>query len=92
MLKRHYAPNLPIRLNATKFSRLEHVLGFGPNAPANAYNLSPSANLIEAASNLFSRLHELDQLGTNSIAVMPIPEIGLGVAINDRLRRAAVSE
>jgi L-threonylcarbamoyladenylate synthase len=92
MLERHYAPNAPIRLNATEFSSYESILGFGPTTPSNAYNLSPSSNLTEAASNLFSLLHELDKHDAKPIAVMPIPEVGLGVAINDRLRRAAMRE
>jgi L-threonylcarbamoyladenylate synthase len=63
------------------------MLGFGAvDAPV---NLSPSANLIEAAANLFDALHRLNALGADKIAVSPIPDHGLGRAINDRLRRAA---
>tara|TARA_B100000315_G_scaffold260627_1_gene323520 strand:+ start:2982 stop:3926 length:945 start_codon:yes stop_codon:yes gene_type:complete len=92
MLSRHYAPEAPIRTNAEDFDAGENVLGFGPNAPAVALNLSASGDLVEAAANLFAMLHELDQPDAAPIAVMPIPEEGLGRAINDRLRRAARRE
>ena len=92
MLKRHYAPDVPIRLNATTFSETENVIGFGPNAPNALFNLSSTSNLVEAAANLFGLMHKLNRPNANPIAVMPIPEIGIGVAINDRLRRAATSE
>jgi len=92
MLARHYAPDVAIRLNATQFDSEESVLGFGPTAPKGALNLSVSEDLIEAAANLFSMLHQLNQPETKSIAVMPLPGEGLGVAINDRLRRAATRE
>jgi L-threonylcarbamoyladenylate synthase len=58
----------------------------------NALNLSPGANLVEAAANLFSMLRTLDASDASAIAVMPIPAQGLGEAINDRLARAAVRE
>ena len=92
MLSRHYAPDTPIRLNATKFSKTETVLGFGPGAPTSAFNLSSTGNLIEAAANLFNFMHKLNKPGASPIAVMPIPEVGLGQAINDRLRRSAATE
>ena len=92
MLSRHYAPEVPIRLNADDFEANESVLGFGPNAPEDALNLSASGDLVEAAANLFAMLHELDQPGAGTIAIMAIPEEGLGLAINDRLRRAAWRE
>jgi L-threonylcarbamoyladenylate synthase len=92
MLNRHYAPDTPIRLNATKFSKTESVLGFGPSAPTSAFNLSPTGNLIEGAANLFNFMHKLNKPGAQPIAVMPIPEVGLGIAINDRLRRSAANE
>jgi len=92
MLSRHYAPDTPIRLNATKFSKTETVLGFGPGAPTSAFNLSSTGNLIEAAANLFNFMHKLNKPGASPIAVMPIPEVGLGRAINDRLRRSAATE
>ena len=92
MLSRHYAPDTRIRLNATKFSKTESVLGFGPGAPTSAFNLSATGDLIEAAANLFNLMHKLNKPGAQPIAVMPIPEVGLGLAINDRLRRSAASE
>ena len=70
----------------------EALLAFGSDVPATAgpmMNLSATGDLIEAAANLFTALRALDQTGTDRIAVMPIPEHGLGEAINDRLRRAA---
>ncbi len=92
MLSSHYAPDAPMRLNAEEFGKNECVLGFGSTAPKDALNLSDSGDLVEAAANLFAMLHQLDQPGAASIAVMPIPEEGLGLAINDRLRRAAQRE
>lgn len=91
-LRSHYAPRTPIRLNAWTIADDEALLAFGPQVPANAKfvrNLSPSGDIREAAANLFAMLHELDAANSICIAVMPIPEAGLGEAINDRLRRAA---
>lgn len=86
-MQSHYAPNGAVRLNAAEASADETMLGFGAtNAPL---NLSPSGDLREAAANLFNYLHQLDAMGAAKIAVAPIPETGLGLAINDRLRRAA---
>lgn len=89
MLERHYAPMIPIRLNAKEPQPGEALLAFGPQASARHPNLSPSGNLKEAAANLFAMLHMLDKPGFTGIAVMTIPERGLGFAINDRLKRAA---
>jgi L-threonylcarbamoyladenylate synthase len=89
MLERHYAPNARLRLNARAAEAGEVLLGFGPDAPPDAANLSPSGDLEEAAANLFALLHRLDASDARLIAVMSIPERGLGRAINDRLRRAA---
>ena len=94
-LKSHYAPGRPVRLNATSVGPEEGLLAFGPNPPAGAMltsNLSPSGDLGEAAANLFAQLRALDRPGIGRIAVMPIPESGLGLAINDRLRRAAADD
>lgn len=91
-LESHYAPRLPLRMNATEMSADEALLAFGPEVPAGAkqtLNLSPSGDLVEAAANLFRHLHALDGSGARAIAVMPVPARGLGRAINDRLRRAA---
>ncbi|SKA20062.1 L-threonylcarbamoyladenylate synthase [Enhydrobacter aerosaccus] len=94
-LESHYAPSRPVRLNATSVSLEEGLLAFGPNPPAGAalsYNLSPTGDLAEAAANLFAQMRALDRPGIGRIAVMPIPESGLGLAINDRLRRAAADD
>ena len=85
-LASHYAPGAPVRLEAMAAQDGEVLLGFG--AVDGDLNLSPNGDLIEAAANLFEYLHRLDALA-RPIAVAPIPETGLGRAINDRLRRAA---
>jgi L-threonylcarbamoyladenylate synthase len=89
-LSRHYAPNAPLRLNADAPRVGEAYLAFGA-APAGdaVFNLSPTGDLREAAARLFSALRAADALTPDAIAVAPIPEGGLGEAINDRLRRAA---
>ncbi|WP_278923274.1 MULTISPECIES: L-threonylcarbamoyladenylate synthase [Pseudophaeobacter] len=86
----HYAPQERVRLNASAPRAGECYLGFGRYSGARAHDLSlsPTGDLVEAAANLFGHLHQLDTLG-QPIAVAPIPETGLGAAINDRLRRAA---
>ncbi|MCP5367902.1 MAG: threonylcarbamoyl-AMP synthase [Hyphomicrobiales bacterium] len=89
MLSRHYAPSIPLRLDVTEREKGEALLGFGPAAPKRALNLSRKGDLQEAAANLFAMMRALDVPGIRGIAVMPIPEVGLGRAINDRLRRAA---
>ena len=89
MLASHYAPARPLRLNAEQARPGEALLGFGPNAPTGCLNLSPGEDLAEAAANLFAMLRRLDGPPQTAIAVMPIPGNGLGLAINDRLRRAA---
>lgn len=83
----HYAPNARLRLNASGAEAGEALIGFG-DAPGAAINLSPAGDLTEAAARLFSALHEMDARA-KAIAVSPIPDHGLGAAINDRLRRAA---
>ena len=91
-LARHYAPQTPLRLNATHVEPGEALIAFGPDGPEGAIeilNLSAVGNLREAAANLFAVLHQIDNLDVRSIAVMPIPNEGLGEAINDRLKRAA---
>ncbi|WP_373084535.1 L-threonylcarbamoyladenylate synthase [Sneathiella sp.] len=90
MQQSHYAPHCPVRLNATDKRPHEAFLGFGRDQDHLAdINLSINGSLIEATSHLFSALHLLDEMRVAAIAVGPIPETGLGVAINDRLRRAA---
>ena len=102
-LLKHYAPKTPLRLKAVDVKPGEGLLGFGSlrfmgvagggaarDLPSNMrLNLSETGDLTEAAANLFSMLHQLDARGFSGIAVMDIPETGLGLAINDRLRRAA---
>jgi L-threonylcarbamoyladenylate synthase len=86
-LASHYAPSKPLRLEATSAAPDEWLIGFG--AVDGDDNLSPSGNLVEAAARLFDALHRADGQDRASIAVAPIPDEGIGLAINDRLRRAA---
>jgi L-threonylcarbamoyladenylate synthase len=91
-LPSHYAPSRPVRLNARDARPGEALLAFGPEAPsgfAEVLWLSRNGDLVEAAANLFALLRRLDRSEFTAVAVMPIPEHGLGLAINDRLRRAA---
>jgi L-threonylcarbamoyladenylate synthase len=92
MLASHYAPKASLRLEAETAREDEALLAFGPE-PAGprvmTLNLSPRGDLAEAAANLFSHLRKLDAGGARVIAVMPVPREGLGLAINDRLARAA---
>jgi len=94
MLASHYAPSAQLRLDATEVGRGEALLAFGPKLPNHAkravalINLSPKGDLTEAAAHLFAALRELDGKA-DRIAVAPIPDQGLGEAVNDRLRRAA---
>lgn len=98
LLLRHYAPRLPLRIEVRdpQLGDDEAFLGFGPNpfaskGGAQRLNLSPSGDLDEAARNLFAMLRQLEDSGAVRIAVAPVPNIGLGRAINDRLRRAAAA-
>jgi L-threonylcarbamoyladenylate synthase len=86
-LASHYAPSAGVRLNATEWREGEARLGFGDVECD--LNLSRSEDLVEAAAHLFDYLHQLDANGATTIAVSPIPHHGLGIAINDRLSRAA---
>ena len=91
-LARHYAPDTKLRLGATSVGPDEALLAFGEDVPKGAHltiNLSERGDLHEAAATLFGALRELDEAGASAIAVMAIPDRGLGEAINDRLRRAA---
>jgi L-threonylcarbamoyladenylate synthase len=91
-LASHYATTAHLRLNATDVRTGEALLACGPHPPPASgpvFNLSPTGDLVEAAANLFAALRALDATGAAVIAVMPIPETGLGESINDRLRRAA---
>lgn len=95
MLASHYAPRAAVRLGAVAVAPGEALLAFGPVLPDGAaaarqvLNLSVRGDTVEAAANLFGHLRLLDGAGVASIAVMPVPEDGLGEAINDRLRHAA---
>ncbi len=96
-LLKHYAPSTPVRLKAFDLHEGEALLAFGStkfmpvsNVPdTHILNLSETGDLCEAASNLFSYLRRLDQVDASSIAVMDVPNIGVGIAINDRLQRAS---
>ncbi|MDF1793843.1 MAG: L-threonylcarbamoyladenylate synthase [Thalassobaculaceae bacterium] len=88
MLASHYAPAAPVRLAATTIRTGEVGLDFAGQI-GGEIDLSPSGDLVEAAARLFSGLRALDRPGGATIAVAPVPEVGLGAAINDRLRRAA---
>jgi L-threonylcarbamoyladenylate synthase len=95
MMTSHYAPGAAVRLNAVETFAGEALLAFGPQRARGAEqalairNLSERGDLREAAANLFFHLKELDRLGAAMIAVEPVPDTGLGEAINDRLARAA---
>jgi L-threonylcarbamoyladenylate synthase len=95
LLASHYAPKLPVRLDASDVQRDEALLAFGPALPGAGavFGLSDTGDLTEAAARLFAGLRQLDQsamsLGLVRIAAMPVPRQGLGLAINNRLRRAA---
>ena len=96
MMTSHYAPDAKVRLNVTSPTEEDAFLAFGPranNANEQTLNLSPTGDLVEAAANLFDYFRRLDRIcaekNLSTIAVAPIPQTGLGIAINDRLRRAA---
>lgn len=86
-LASHYAPGKPVRLNAAAARDGEFLIGFGP--VAGDCSLSPSGDLTEAAARLYACLHKAAAAPQPRIAVAPVPETGVGAAINDRLRRAA---
>lgn len=86
-LATHYAPRKPLRLNAVSADDDEWLIGFG--AVTGDDMLSPSGDVVEAAARLFDALHRADASDRSRIAVAPVPERGIGIAINDRLRRAA---
>ena len=95
LLVSHYAPSLPVRLNATAVAPDDALLAFGPPLPGAGvtFQLSATGDTTEAAANLFAGLRWLDaegtRLGLTRIAAMPVPDAGLGAAIQDRLQRAA---
>lgn len=85
----HYAPDAPVRIEAVETHEGEILLGFGPGVGDPRWSLSVSGDVKEAATNLFRLLREADRTQPLGIAISPIPQNGLGEAINDRLRRAA---
>ncbi len=95
-LLRHYAPLHPVRINVTEVYPQEALLAFGPTgskgAPYVTLNISPTGSLEEAAHNFYAMLHALDEIkDISSIAIQPIPQAGLGIALNDRLQRIQTS-
>ncbi len=93
MLKKHYSPNLPLRINATAPQDGEAFIAFGNTNNKYDANLSAIGDLYEAAKNLFSTLSKLDNPNKyNGIAIMPIPNFGIGIGINDRIKRAAYKQ
>ena len=90
-LARHYAPSAPLRLDIQTPRPGHAFLAFGPDGPEGplVWNLSLGGDVTEAAANLFALLRQADRAGPAGIDVAPIPDAGLGEAINDRLRRAA---
>ena len=90
--KKHYSPNLPIRININKVKKDEVLLNFGKNKLTSQIynlNLSKKGNLIEASKNFFHYLNLLDKIKCKGIAVARVPSKGLGITINDRLKRAS---
>lgn len=89
----HYAPSAAVRLGVTMPDADEVWIGFGPDCSNAALNLSPSGDTTEAAARLFGALRAADRIarerGATTMAIAPVPDTGLGLAINDRLRRAA---
>lgn len=90
MMKKHYSPGCTVILNCEAIKTDDVLLGFGPSTPDCAtLNLSPTGNLTEAATNLFDALYKLEAMKPKRILISPIPMTGLGIAINDRISRAA---
>ncbi len=89
MMASHYAPRAKVILNCTQALPNSAMLGFGKCDDSTALNLSPNENLREAASNLYGFIRQLDETNIEHICVAPVPMTGLGIAINDRLSRAA---
>ena len=90
-LRSHYAPSIPLFLNQSSAAPGHGLLAFGPKVPDAPwiYNLSSKGDVVEAASRLFEGLHVLSASGAQAISAMPVPNTGIGAAINDRLRRGA---
>ena len=93
--KRHYSPNLPIRINIKSVKKEEGLLNFGKNKLKSSiceFNLSIKSDLNEAANNFYHFLNLLDKSNCKKIAVAPIPNNGIGKTINDRLKRAIADD
>jgi len=93
--KKHYSPNLPIRINIKKVKNYEVLLNFGKNKLSStifSLNLSESGNLVEASKNFFHYLNILDKCKCKGIAIATIPLKGLGKTINDRIKRASINK
>lgn len=91
-LSSHYAPSVPVRLNVLPYQvkANEAYLGFGPNRLKDHENLSPTGDVNEAGRHLYAALRATDKPGISGIAIAPIPEGGMGQALANRLKRAAV--
>jgi L-threonylcarbamoyladenylate synthase len=91
MLKRHYSPGIPIFLNKENVNNTNALITFGKKFKnkKNCFNLSKKSNLKEAASNLYKTLRKIKKLNFKKIYIVKIPNLGPGIAINDRLKRAA---
>ena len=97
MLSKHYAPKTKVLINQKHYIQGSGLLAFGKvpynfDETENKFNLSPKENLLQAAELLYQGLRYLDDLNLKYIQVMPIKNIGLGKAINDRLKRASNNE
>ena len=90
-LKSHYSPGIPIKINTKVSKKNEAIIGFGKKfkIKKNHFNLSKNNNLKEAANNLYKTLRKIKNSGYKSIIVNKIPSVGVGAAINDRLKRAS---
>ena len=90
-LKSHYSPGIPVKINSKIFGKNDAVIGFGKkfSAKKNHFNLSKNGNLNEAANNLYRTLRKIKNSGFKSIVVNKLPNVGIGKAINDRLKRAS---
>ena len=91
LLKRHYSPGIPIKLNCKKTDRKSAFVVFGRKykKARNVFNLSPNGSLKEAAKNLYKTLRKIKKLRYKKISITKIPNHDIGIAINDRLKRAS---
>ena len=91
LLKKHYSPGIPIKLNCKKADRKSAFIVFGRKykKASNVFNLSPNSSLKEAAKNLYKTLRKIKNLKYKKINVVKIPNYNIGIAINDRLKRAS---